>query len=388
MDNNSHNKYLKYLKYKSKYYKYKNQLGGTKEENNTFLLHGTNLYYIDDIIQNGLTGKYNNTIYNIIKKYWERIRHLSLDGYVDIFLTRQDNFEKSSTVSLSFTGKYQTAEEYSKYARKFGEGPSRFLKVFSEYINKNKSTQVTEEIIKDYNYINDAYKYPGIILAINIDDFRDQDEIKNLKIENLDQWEYTFHFIIPPDKLYIRKEDKEYILLTSKIGIDYIKLITKNHEEQSIKLLKEHEDMVLKLSGWTTEIYKTSPLFYVKLTDYNRNISIRAQYDIYDEEEVPHYLQITINNYNNININILIINILQSENYKTIIQGEEGFDLFINNEELLEKCKFVIGEIIKIIPPNRNKIIFQMVKNSFISLQTLPPSETNVHFLQPIEELL
>jgi hypothetical protein len=45
----------KYLKYKLKYLDLQGQLGGGPN----YIYHGTNLFYIDDIIENGLTGKYN-----------------------------------------------------------------------------------------------------------------------------------------------------------------------------------------------------------------------------------------------------------------------------------------------------------------------------------------
>ena len=75
----------KYLKYKSKYLDLKRLLGGTKEESNNFILHGTNLYYIDDIKNDGLTGKYNDTLYNIIKKYMPILEKegLILDYLID-----------------------------------------------------------------------------------------------------------------------------------------------------------------------------------------------------------------------------------------------------------------------------------------------------------------
>ena len=118
----------KYLKYKSKYLTLKKQVGGTKEENNNFILHGTSLFYIEDIKINGLTGIYNQKIYDIITKYWPTISYLAQDGYVGYFIERQTRIrENISSISLSFTGEYSIAKEYSEGARQFGEGPSRFL---------------------------------------------------------------------------------------------------------------------------------------------------------------------------------------------------------------------------------------------------------------------
>ena len=240
--------YHKYIKYKSKYIKYKNHLGEATKEDNIFILHGTNLYYINDIKRNGLTGKYNEILYSIIQKYWPTIRYLSNDHYVDYFIERQNNFKKN-IVSLSFTGQYIVAREYSVGPRKCGEGPSRFLRVFSEYINKNISN-ISDEMMNDYNSINETSKYPGIILAININDFRDKQIIKNLQIDDLNYWKLALNFEIPADKLYIRKENKEYILLVSEDGDEYLKIKDEERnkllEEEKIKLLEEEKIKLLE----------------------------------------------------------------------------------------------------------------------------------------------
>jgi len=60
-----------------------------KKENNNYLLHRTNLFYIDDIKINGLNGLYNQNIYDMIEFYWPIISHLSRDNYVSYFLERQ-----------------------------------------------------------------------------------------------------------------------------------------------------------------------------------------------------------------------------------------------------------------------------------------------------------
>jgi hypothetical protein len=126
----------KYNKYKNKYLTLKKLFGGTKEENNQYILHGTSLFYIDDIIKNGLTGQYNRDLYTIIKKYWDEpeIQAISLksDSYVSNFIARQENVK--SSIKISFTGKIDVAREYSTGVRKFGEGPSRFLRAFNTFI--------------------------------------------------------------------------------------------------------------------------------------------------------------------------------------------------------------------------------------------------------------
>ncbi len=217
----------KYLKYKKKYLNLVNQLGGTKEENNNFLLHGTNLFYIDDIIKNGLTGLYNQQIYNIIEKYWPKIRHLALDGYVNDFIYRQNLMYVNHTPSLSFTGQLSVAKEYSEGVRKFGEGPSRFLRTMKEYIINSKKEELSEDLCEAYKFLLKAYQNPGLILAIDKNDF---EQTKDLSIENLDKWEHTLSFSIPNDKLYIRRGNKDYIKLLSEEGQKYINTLKDDTE--------------------------------------------------------------------------------------------------------------------------------------------------------------
>ena len=138
----------KYYKYKSKYLTLKNQFAGTKEEGNNYLLHGTNLFYIDDIKKNGLTGLYNQEIYDTIKKHWPTISYLAKDPYVGMFIERQEDIRSTDRVSLSFTGQSSVAEEYSSGVRQFGEGPSRFLTTLREYFSQNKD--ISEDMISGF----------------------------------------------------------------------------------------------------------------------------------------------------------------------------------------------------------------------------------------------
>ena len=350
----------KYLKYKNKYLDLKKLLGGTKEENNNFLLHGTNLFYIDDIKKNGLNGVYNQEIYDMIQKYWPRIHHLARDPYVDWFLDRQRNVRIRPDISLSFTGKSSVAEEYSKGARQFGEGPSRFLTTFREYIDKNKE-HISVDIIKDYDFLYNASQHPGIILAINKDDFP---ETKDWIIEELDSWEYTLRFPIPADKLYIRRNKHDYIPLLSKEGEEYTdKLKSEFLEEERIKT--EEAERIKLLEGWETSINSGPILFRYIIKKKNESVYISAQYDINREEEYPHYLQLTINNYSNININIVIKNILGTTEYITKKNSITGFDLFISNSELKDKFKSAIEGIMTYIPPERKEKIYEKVKEIF-----------------------
>ena len=349
----------KYLKYKNKYLNLKKHLGGTKEENNNYLLHGTNLFYIDDIRKNGLNGIYNQKIYDIIEKYWPTIRYLSKNHYVDMFLDRQRNVRHDNIILLSFTGSSSEAKEYSQGGRQFGEGPSHFLRTLKEYI-KMKRENITEDIITDYDFLYNASQYPGIILAINKDDFP---QTQHLHIEDLES-EKSLDFPIPADKFYIRRNKNDYIPLLSPAGTDYIvKLKSDFLEEEIIK--KRNLERIELLEGWKTKVNSGPILFNYKINKMNDSVSISAQYDINREEEYPHYLQLEINNYSNIYIDISITNILGTTNYITNKNSMQGVDLFMSNSELKDKFKSVIEGIMTFIPSERKEKIYEKVIEIF-----------------------
>ena len=365
--------YQKYLKYKNKYLTLKNQFSGTKDENNKYLLHGTNLFYIDDIIKNGLSGLYNQEIYDIIKKHWPTISYLARDPYVGYFIERQREIRLNDWIQLSFTGLSSVAEEYCCGARKFGEGPSRFLTTLQDYFSQNKD--ISEDMIKDKNFLEEAVKYPGIILAIDKNDFEDT---KHLPIEKLDMWELVLNFPIPADKLYIRKNKNDYKKLLSEEGISYIKKLKKNFSEKE-RLIREEIERIKLLEGWKTET-RDGPIYFVyKIQKKNGTMIVQAVYDIYSEDEYPHYLKISIINYSDININIVIRNILGTKNYEMQTISFIGYDLIISNSELKEKLEEVIDGILKFIPEERKvKILGELIKK-FKNLKTY--NKNSIYFL-------
>jgi hypothetical protein len=347
----------KYSKYKKKYLTLKNKFGGTKEEGNNYLLHGTNLFYIDDIKKNGLSGLYNQEIYDIIKKHWPTIFGSAKDGYVGYFIDRQENIRSTGEVNLSFTGQSRVAEEYSSGARKFGEGPSRFLTTLQEYFSQNKD--ISEDMIRDKNFLEEAEKYPGIILAIDKNDFEDT---KHLPIESLDEWEHVLYFPIPADKLYIRKDENDYIKLLSEEGISYIDKLKSDFLEKE-RLIREEIERIKLLEGWKTKT-RDGPIYFVyKIQKKNGTMNFQAVYDINREDEYPHYLQLRISNYSDININIVIRNILGTKNYEMQTNSFIGYDLIISNSELKEKLKEVIDGILNFIPEERKvKILEKLIE--------------------------
>ena len=293
----------KYKKYKLKYLNLQNQIGGTR-----LIYHGTNLFYIDDIMTNGLTGKYNEKLYQIINKHWPTISNW-LDEhdkpkspYVSYFLDRQQIvIDKAPNISLSFTGRLDVAKEYGASVRKLGEGPTFFLMHFTQYINANLG-KITDDMKNDYKTINNASKHPQIILAINIDDF-DKNQIDNFG--DLEGWEIMVHFSIDVTQLYIMKDDETFVLLTSYEGVEYIKnlkqqFLEKQQEEQAeIEKNKLSPDWVITKSN--------TPLLYT-YEALNRSINCRIYvvYHIYQEKDNLHYLSFSITNYNTIDIDIVI----------------------------------------------------------------------------------
>ena len=352
----------KYKKYKLKYLNLQSQIGGTQ-----FIYHGTNLFYIDDIIKNGLTGKYNQQIFDIIKKHWPTISEW-LDEhdkpkspYVSYFLDRQQIvIDKAPNISLSFTGRLYVAKEYGASVRKLGEGPTFFFQHFTQYINENIE-KITEDMKKDYETINNAYKHPQIILAINIDDF-DKNQISDF--EDLDQWEIMVHFSIDVTQLYIMKDDETFVLLKSSEGVEYIKnlkqkFLQKQQEEQAeIEKNKLSPDWVITKSN--------TPLLYT-YEALNRSINCRIYvvYDIYKEKDNLHYLRLSINNNNTINIDIEINYIFEKNNYVIRLNNSKGYKLFESNDDLQKHFNLAVNYIIYyIIPEDRKKKIKKKVNYS------------------------
>lgn len=64
--------------------------------------------------------------------------------------------------------------------------------------------------MEDYNFIYNASIYPGIILAIDKNDFP---ETNDYTIDALKMWGIVLHPSIPANKLYIRIEEKMFRLV-------------------------------------------------------------------------------------------------------------------------------------------------------------------------------
>ena len=358
----------KYLKYKLKYLDLKGQIGGGQ-----LIYHGTNLFYIDDIMTNGLTGKYNETIFNIMNTYYDTIKGSSKTGYIELFFNRQDNVrENPSDIALSFTGKLDIAEEYSTGARHFGEGPSRFYKLFEQYIYNNKD-KITDDMKNDYETINNAYKHPGIILAINTDNINDKDKRKFPEGSDYSKEpEITLTNPIDKSLLYIKiyddiKDDGAFVLLTSDEGGQYIKrlkdqfLKKQKEEQQEIEKRIKHTPQIKKvgegsrleqdnteekksLTGWTLTYYiigEGGPAYLAE----DKSTTSRIQM-FYNKSPGYDYLWFRIDKKTDIIIVIQIDYSTEKNKYISTILVKKGHELFESDTDLQKQFNLALNLII------------------------------------------
>jgi hypothetical protein len=211
----------KYIKYKNKYINLKNQLGG---EPATILYHGTSSYYFESIKANGLPGKFPEDLLQGIKTLYDA-GYGKVDSYVTWFLERQERLNKNQ-ISFSLTGQLSVAEEYSNGARQGGEGLSRMV---LSLLGKS----LTPELQIIANKLSKISRYPGIILVVKVDEIKDYMESFYESIPEDGVWEHTIHFKIPPEKLYLRKDNGEIIKISSQEADIIVKTIISKFEEEN-----------------------------------------------------------------------------------------------------------------------------------------------------------
>lgn len=216
----------KYIKYKNKYINLKKQLGG---EPATLLYHGTSSYYFESIKANGLPGKFPEDLLQDIKTLYDA-GYGKVDPYVTWFLERQERLNKNE-ISLSLTGQLSVAEEYSNGARQGGEG-------LSSMVLSLHGKSLTPELQIIANKLSKVSRYPGIILVVKVDEIKDYMESFYEGIPEDGEWEHKIHFKIPPEKLYLRKDNGIIVNILSQEADIYIKSIISNFEEEN-RLLEE-----------------------------------------------------------------------------------------------------------------------------------------------------
>ena len=219
---------------------------------------------------------------------------------------------------------------------------------FTQYMNDNIE-KITDDMKKDYETINNASKYPQIILAINIDEF-DKTQISNFG--DLDQWEIMVHFSIDVKKLYIMIDDKNFVLLTSDEGIKYI-------EKLKNQFLKEQEEEQAEIEKnkssheWVISKHNTLPLYTYEALNHSINCRIYVVYNIFEENK--YYLNFNINNNNTINIDIEINYIFEKNKYEIRFKNSKGYKLFKSNDDLQKQFNLAVNYIIYHITPMERK---------------------------------
>lgn len=283
----------KYIKYFIKYHALRKQIGGEPAE---YLYHGTSFFYIDNIIEYGLDGRYPDSLYNEMKEYSSIIKKNLLNPggsgfvYLDGFFERQEQIRQGGRVSLSFTAKMDVAREYTGGQRIIGEGPTNFINRLGEFLEQESNN--TSDIIKRmsilYDKLSIALRCLPLILAIKINDF---DELKDKNITT-STWEETIYFPILPSQLYIvSPTHSRHIKLLSDDGIEYIDnqrdIQIENELERERRLTEEKE----KLKDWVgTESFNKE---YSHIRFYKEKYSLGITYDTYGRE----YIHIDISNY-------------------------------------------------------------------------------------------
>ena len=350
----------KYLKYKNKYNYLKTQVGSAPTN---ILYHGTSFYFINSIMEKGL-GEFPEDLFRDIEFAYNEITdpefirkngNYIYDGYTRAFIFRQQNYILSKKVALSFTGKFRIATEYSEGARHGGEGLSRLLTALNS-IDDEKLTEKTKTIKERLNVIN---LYPGIILAIKIDELKtySNDRVFNRMNYDDEDYEDVLEFIIPPKYLYIVKDDRTLIsLVDDEKNCEYIEHLNnifkeriKNHyryiAEQKLKLKKME-------TSWNKNITNTTDNYYIYYQNSRWDISIRNG----DKTSgYPEYFQINIYNINdNIRINYIIKDDKDNIDISNNNTGNDNIS-FINSDYLNE-IKLLIQElIIKILDMSSKK---------------------------------
>jgi hypothetical protein len=323
----------KYIKYKNKYITLKKQLGGKQA---TILYHGTSSYYFDSIKANGIPGKFPEDLLQDIKILYDA-GYGKVDPYVTWFLERQERLNKNK-LSLSLTGQLSVAEEYSSGARQGSEGLSRMV------LSLHGKILIPElQIIA--NKLSKVSKYPGIILVVKVDDIKDDMESFYQGIPEDNIWEHTINFKIPPEKLYLRKNDGQIINILSYEADAYIKsIIDKFHEDNKIAEEKNRlyaiEEEKRRSANTLTEKFenpKKKEITFVS-KDWQIDLLIGDIKSFY-----PEYLQLRVYNQEN-------------SFYFSIINDE----IKVNGE--IELRNDVINQKLKFLEPIKDKLLIMFKK--------------------------
>lgn len=312
----------------NEYFILKQQSGGNVE----YLYHGTSFFYIDYIKINGLQGKYPDELFNKINKFWPHIKKSNTNtkalAYVPGFIERntKDNYQ------ISLTPKLEIAKEYAGGARKIGEGPTYFTYALGEYLVNKESNDLLDDMRNFYNILNDALRYPPLILAIKVNKF---EQLKNITIKE-DMWELSISFSISPDKLYIISEDGPIKLLSPE-GNEYIQNTKIQFDKSEKERKKEQEQEQEKLKDWTED--KSLEGNYKYFMMVKNTYMIKVVYDIFKNE----YMRILVDN-PEILIDITISVELIKRKIVMVTNIKKNLEI---NDELKEKLNYIINVMLE-----------------------------------------
>ena len=135
-----------------------------------YLYHGTSSVYIPYLLENGLTGRYPDDLYNKLSRLWKWMKRNQFEWNLDITEQEYDYIKKffyrRDTIEISLTTRLETAEEYIKSDRIGGEGISFLLSVFVKNWEKIKTHYLYPITIQHLIYISSLFEHQtGIILA-------------------------------------------------------------------------------------------------------------------------------------------------------------------------------------------------------------------------------
>jgi hypothetical protein len=344
----------KYIKYKNKYINLKKQLGG---EPATLLYHGTSSYYFDSIKANGLPGKFPEDLLADIKTAYNA-GYGRVDPYVGWFLDRQSRLDKNE-ISLSLTGQLSVAEEYSNGARQGSEGLSRMV---MSLLGKT----LTPELQIIANKLFKVSRYPGIILVVKVDEIKHNMESFYESIPEDGIWEHTIHFKIPPEKLYLLKNDGVIIKILSQEADIYVKSIITQFEEEN-KIAEEKN----RLYAIEEEKRRSTNTFTEKFENPKKKeityVSKDWQIDLFIgdiKSSYPEYLQLRVYNQGN-SFYFAIIN----DEIKVNGNVESRKDVIIQKLEFLQPIKETLSIMFKklfnAIEPDRKDYYSNKIKEVF-----------------------
>ena len=185
-----------------------------------------------------------------------------------------------------------------------------------------------------YNILNDALRYPPLILAIKVKDFK---ELENITIKE-DMWETTINFPINPDKLYIMSEN-EPIKLVSHEGNEYIQNTKIQFEESEKEQERKKEQEQEKLKDWTEDKSLSLESNYKYFIMVKNTYTIKVVYDTFNNE----YMHILVDN-PEILIDITISVELIKKKTEMVTNIKKNLEI---NDELKKKLNYIINVMLE-----------------------------------------